>query len=64
MARRQRPDGIVKLTRITSIRPTRYWALARRGPIMLGIKNSRQPQLDNTLWVMLVKPKAFPSCCG
>ena len=29
-------------------RPPRYWALARRGPTMLGIKNSRQPQLDNT----------------
>ena len=28
--------------------PPRYWALARRGPTMLGIKNSRQPQLDNT----------------
>ena len=27
-------------------RPPRYWALARRGPTMLGIKNSRQPQLD------------------
>ncbi len=26
----------------------RCWALARRGPSMLGIKNSRQPQLDNT----------------
>ena len=26
--------------------PPRYWALARRGPTMLGIKNSRQPQLD------------------
>ena len=30
-------------------RPPRYWALARREPTMLGIKNSRQPQLDNTL---------------
>ena len=29
-------------------RPPRYWALARRRPTMLGIKNSRQPQLDNT----------------
>ena len=31
-------------------RPPRYWALARRGPTMLGIKNSRQPQLDNDPW--------------
>ena len=27
-------------------RPPRYWALARREPTMLGIKNGRQPQLD------------------
>ena len=29
--------------------PPRYWAPARREPAMLGIKNGRQPQLDNTL---------------
>ena len=29
-------------------RPPRYWALARREPTMLGIKNSRQLQLNNT----------------
>ena len=29
-------------------RPPRYWAPARREPAMLGIKNGRQPQLDNT----------------
>ena len=42
--------GIVKLTKSTSIasKILGYWALARRGPTMLGIKNSRQPQLDNT----------------
>ena len=28
--------------------PPRYWAPARREPAMLGIKNGRQPQLDNT----------------
>ena len=28
--------------------PPRYWAPARRDPAMLGIKNGRQPQLDNT----------------
>ena len=28
--------------------PPRYCALARREPTMLGIKNGRQPQLDNT----------------
>ena len=27
----------------------RYCALARREPTMLGIKNGRQPQLDNTV---------------
>ena len=31
-----------------TVRP-RYWAPARREPAMLGIKNSRQPQLDNTV---------------
>ena len=29
-------------------RPLRYWAPARREPAMLGIKNGRQFQLDNT----------------
>ena len=29
-------------------RPPRYWAPARLEPTMLSIKNSRQPQLDNT----------------
>ena len=29
-------------------RPPRYWAPARRERAMLGIRNSRQPQLDNT----------------
>ena len=29
--------------------PPRYWAPARREPAMLGIKNGRQPQLDNTV---------------
>ena len=29
--------------------PSRYWAPARRDPAMLGIKNGRQSQLDNTL---------------
>ena len=30
-------------------RPPRYWARASREPAMLGIRNGRQPQLDNTL---------------
>ena len=30
-------------------RPPRYWARASREPAMLGIKNGRRPQLDNTL---------------
>ena len=29
-------------------RPPRCWGPARREPAMLGIKNGRQPQLDNT----------------
>ena len=29
-------------------RPPRYWARASRKPAMLGIKNGRRPQLDNT----------------
>ena len=29
-------------------RPPRYWTPARLEPTMLSIKNSRQPQLDNT----------------
>ena len=29
-------------------RPPRYWARASREPAILGIKNGRQPQLDNT----------------
>ena len=29
-------------------RPPRYWARASREPAMLGIRNGRQPQLDNT----------------
>ena len=29
-------------------RPPIYWAPARREPAMLGIRNGRQPQLDNT----------------
>ena len=29
-------------------RPPRYWARASREPAMLGIRNDRQPQLDNT----------------
>ena len=29
-------------------RPPRYWARASREPAMLGIKNGRRPQLDNT----------------
>ena len=29
-------------------RPPRYWARSRREPAMLGIRNGRQPQLDNT----------------
>ena len=33
-------------------RPQRYWALARREPTMLGIKNGRQPQLDNTQFLV------------
>ena len=28
--------------------PPRYWARARREPTMLGIRNGRQTQLDNT----------------
>ena len=28
--------------------PPRYWARASREPAMLGIRNGRQPQLDNT----------------
>ena len=31
-------------------RPPRYWARASREPAMLGIRNGRQPQLDNTIW--------------
>ena len=30
-------------------RPPRYWARASREPVMLGIRNGRQPQLDNTV---------------
>ena len=30
-------------------RPPRCWARARREPAMLGIRNGRQPQLDNTV---------------
>ena len=30
-------------------RPPRYWARASREPAILGIRNGRQPQLDNTL---------------
>ena len=30
-------------------RPPRYWAPASREPAMLGIKNGRRPQLDNTI---------------
>ena len=26
----------------------RYWARASREPVILGIKNGRRPQLDNT----------------
>ena len=29
-------------------RPPRYWAPARLERAMLGIRNTRQPQLDNT----------------
>ena len=29
-------------------RPPRYWARASREPAILGIRNGRQPQLDNT----------------
>ena len=29
-------------------RPPRYWARANREPAILGIKNGRRPQLDNT----------------
>ena len=31
--------------------PPRYWARSRREPAMPGIRNGRQPQLDNTLRV-------------
>ena len=40
--------GIVKLTKSSSIDPQDTGS-ARREPAMLGIKNGRQPQLDNTL---------------
>ena len=38
------------------VRPPRYWAPARREPAMLDIKNSRQPQLDNTVRRALGRP--------
>ena len=37
-------------------RPPRYCALARREPTMLGIKNGRQPQLDNTVTIRATTP--------
>ena len=40
--------GIVKLTKRSSIDPPIYWAPARCKPAMQGIRNGRQPQLDNT----------------
>ena len=40
--------GIVKLTKSSSIDPQDTGS-ARREPAMLGIKNGRQPQLDNAL---------------
>ena len=41
-------DGHCQVDEKLVDQPPRYWARARRDPAMLGIKNSRQPQLDNT----------------
>ena len=43
-------DGHCQVDEKIVDRPPRYWAPARREPAMLGIKNGRQPQLDNTRW--------------
>ena len=43
-------DGHCQVDEKLVDRPPRYWAPARREPAMLGIKNGRQPQLDNTRW--------------
>ena len=41
-------------------RPPRYWARARREPAILGIKNGRRPQLDNTLPLHREEPPRDP----
>ena len=42
-------EGTVKLTKSSSIDPQDTGLRASREPAMLGIRNGRQPQLDNTL---------------
>ena len=40
-------------------RPPRYCAPARLEPTMLSIKNSRQPQLDNTAWTSMCPTRTW-----
>ena len=44
----QRDRGYRQVDEKLVDRPPRYWARASREPAMLGIKNGRRPQLDNT----------------
>ena len=46
---RQRAAGYCQVNEKLVDRPPRYWARASREPAMLGIKNGRRPQLDNTV---------------
>ena len=46
------PVGHCQVDKKCVDRPQRYWALARRELTMLGIKNGRQPQLDNTQFLV------------
>ena len=45
----ERIDGHCQVNEKLVDRPPRCWGPARREPAMLGIKNGRQPQLDNTV---------------
>ena len=46
--RARKADGYCQVDKKLVDHPPRCWARARREPAMLGIRNGREPQLDNT----------------
>ena len=59
-ARAPRDDRYCQVDEKLVDRPPRYWARARRKPAILGIKNGRRPQLDNTA-ATTADPRYTPS---